>query len=246
MRWIAALALVMLATQSTAASGRITGVVTDGGGGRIPGSTITLRWADGERTTVTNSEGEFSFDDVRPGRYAVLATLHGFYGHPQTGVAVFPRATAAVKLTLETDCMEGVSYPEIAVARAVRDADAIAHIRISAPNPPLACGLADLCSCALHEATVLRALKGRPPAQLRLLQEDAGYGQREKPYAAADEFIALLNRDLTNHAFRRLAGPTLIWRVRHGRVEFKRTDVPGLRDGITVEEFLKALRAIGR
>src|SRR5688572_29251347 len=106
MQWLAGLALMIVAGQ--AGTGRVTGVVTDTGGGLIPGTTITLRSGESERTAVTDAKGAFSFNDLPPGRYAAVASLQGFYGQPHTEVIVAAGRTVSLKFELVTDCLEHV------------------------------------------------------------------------------------------------------------------------------------------
>lgn len=238
-RMIAVFALA-LATQPQ--PGRVTGVVTDTGGGLIPGTTITLRSAQSERTTVTDTKGAFVFDNVPPGRYAAIASLVGFYGEPHTDVIVSSGGHVSLKFELVTDCLSSVDYIDRGIASAVKEADVIAHIRIPAPARPLACAVVPHCTCTLHGASVMLVLQGQPPRDLRLLQEGAGYASAERPYAPGDEFIAFLKRDDKNHAFGRVAGPTYMFRVRNGRVEFTGRVPAGFNTGMTVAEFDRALR----
>ena len=57
--------------------GRIVGVITDTAGAVLPGVTVTLSGAE-RRTAVTNERGEFSFDNLLPGKYTMQAMLPGF------------------------------------------------------------------------------------------------------------------------------------------------------------------------
>jgi hypothetical protein len=228
-------------------AGRVTGVATDMTGAAIPGATITLRWAESERTVFTDGRGAFSFYDVPPGRYAVIASLQGFYSLPHRGVVVSPGASATLMFELETDCMRpGEDAVDLGLAGMRNEAELIAHIRITALVPPAACAMRSHCACTLHHATVLRAIKGQPLRELRLLQEGAGYASVERPYAAGDEFIALLKRDDESHAFVRMTGPRYMFRVRNDRVDLEGRALPGFRNGMTVAEFEKALAAMTR
>ena len=61
-----------------AQTGGIAGKITDAEGGFIPGVTVTARSEGRTRTAVTNATGEYSLDQLQPGRYRVEATLAGF------------------------------------------------------------------------------------------------------------------------------------------------------------------------
>jgi hypothetical protein len=115
MRWLVAVVLAIVATQNPAgrAAGRITGVAVDSSGAPIPGTTITLRWAESESSTVTDPKGAFRFFDVLPGRYAVIASLQGFYSEPHTGVIVSSGETVSLKFVLETDCLSTADYVDM-------------------------------------------------------------------------------------------------------------------------------------
>lgn len=242
MRWLAGLALIIVAGQAATGTGHVTGFVTDTAGGLIPGTTITLRSGERERTAVTDAQGAFSFSDVPPGRYAVVASLHGFYGQPHTDVIVTAGGTVYLKFELLTDCLAHVDYVDMGLPWTLREADLVAHIRVARPDA--ACAMSSVCSCTLHSASVLSVLKGQPLSEIRMLQEGAGFSSTERPYAAGDEFIAFLKRDNTNHAFARIAGPLYMLRVRDGRVHFGGRPPPaGLKEGMTISEFANALRA---
>ena len=59
--------------------GVVAGVVVDGGGGVIPGATVTLRADERlDRTTLTNERGEFRFENVEQGTYELQVSLEGF------------------------------------------------------------------------------------------------------------------------------------------------------------------------
>lgn len=50
--------------------------------------------------------------------------------------------------------------------------------------------------------------------------------------------------DSATDRFLRINGPIYMLPIRDGRVEFRRTDAPGISDGMPVEEFSRALRAL--
>ena len=77
--------------------GAITGVVIDASGAVLPGVTIEINGPE-KRTVVTNSRGEFSILNLRPGEYSVTATVAGFRT-VQTKVALAARGLE--KLTLQ-------------------------------------------------------------------------------------------------------------------------------------------------
>ncbi len=69
----------VVAAASAADFGAITGVVKDAGGAPLAGITITAGRLDGNaiRSTVSNSEGVYSFSDVAPGTWSIVAQPDG-------------------------------------------------------------------------------------------------------------------------------------------------------------------------
>ena len=74
---VAVVCLLVPVFSAQADRGRITGVITDTGGAVLPGVTVTLAGPE-QRSVVTNDRGEFTFDNLAPGRYTLRATLPGF------------------------------------------------------------------------------------------------------------------------------------------------------------------------
>ena len=107
--------------------------------------------------------------------------------------------------------------------------------------------------CTEHVAAVTRVLKATAPddalTTIRFLQEGAGRlagevnAGGETPYAPGQEYVAFLHWDPDSTRFRRVNGGIYMFPVRDGRVEFKRDDAPGISDGLTVEDFARAMRA---
>jgi hypothetical protein len=58
--------------------GDVRGHVVDASGAVLPGVSIEVRSGDGVRTAVTNERGDFTIDDLSPGRASLTATLPGF------------------------------------------------------------------------------------------------------------------------------------------------------------------------
>ncbi|MGH9348371.1 MAG: TonB-dependent receptor [Vicinamibacterales bacterium] len=80
------LVLVMLALRLTvpvaaqAPSGVVSGAIVDGQGGVLPGVALTLRNVETGvvRATVSESDGQYRFSALQPGRYGLTAVLPGF------------------------------------------------------------------------------------------------------------------------------------------------------------------------
>jgi hypothetical protein len=75
-----ALALVSLPAFGQVTTGSVNGVINDPGGATIAGAAVTLRNNEtgAERTTTTNEQGEFDFQQVEPGKYSVAVEAKGF------------------------------------------------------------------------------------------------------------------------------------------------------------------------
>ena len=74
---VAVVCLLVTVFSAQADRGRITGVITDTAGAALPGVTVTLAGPE-QRSVVTNDRGEFTFNNLAPGRYTLRATLAGF------------------------------------------------------------------------------------------------------------------------------------------------------------------------
>ena len=81
----------------------LSGVVVDSGGGVIPGANVAIKhMATGvSDSSVTNSEGAFSFPGLQIGSYTVTVTLDGFKTFIANNVVLTAGAGANVKATLE-------------------------------------------------------------------------------------------------------------------------------------------------
>jgi len=87
-------------TPTSRAVGVLTGVVVDSTNVAVAGATVQLRAGSRiERTTATDSRGEFRFERLLPGQYEVTVTKAGFAPLTST-IAVSGTKPAAVRLTL--------------------------------------------------------------------------------------------------------------------------------------------------
>ncbi|MBI2187563.1 MAG: TonB-dependent receptor [Acidobacteria bacterium] len=83
------------------ATGRVTGTVQDPQSLVVPGVTVTLTSSTGAlRTTVTDTEGRYVFENVTPGAYTVSFELPGFTAQT-TKVTVAAGETATTETRLE-------------------------------------------------------------------------------------------------------------------------------------------------
>ncbi|HEX7151912.1 MAG TPA: TonB-dependent receptor [Thermoanaerobaculia bacterium] len=102
--FVALLAMLCIASGAFAQSvnvttGAITGVVTDSSGAALPGVTVTATSPETglTRNTVTESNGEYTFQLLQPGRYRVEAELAGL------GTAARPNVQVLLGNTTRTD-----------------------------------------------------------------------------------------------------------------------------------------------
>jgi hypothetical protein len=95
--WLARVALASLVVlglavhgQAQTTSASVSGTVQDQQGGMLPGVTVTLtsRTQGNAQTSVTDTDGRFSFNIVRPDTYTLQAALQGFKTFEQTNLVV--------------------------------------------------------------------------------------------------------------------------------------------------------------
>jgi Ca-activated chloride channel family protein len=70
--------LVVACTTVPSQPGAVSGAVSDPSGTPLPGVTVTLHTATGDRTTVTDARGRYEFTGVAPGKYELQVALSGF------------------------------------------------------------------------------------------------------------------------------------------------------------------------
>ncbi len=103
-RTVFATALLVLAGMPAfGQTSTISGVVTDTGGGVVPGADVVVKHnATGVTTSaVTNAEGAFSFAGVQTGTYTVTVSLQGFKTFVANDVVLTSGVPASVKAVLE-------------------------------------------------------------------------------------------------------------------------------------------------
>ena len=101
--WTACLILVVCSfgTLAQQSSGTLRGVVSDEFGGLIVGANVVVADQNGvEKTTVTDSQGNYAFPSLPPGRYTLRATSPGFANYENTEVEVSAGRTVPLDVTL--------------------------------------------------------------------------------------------------------------------------------------------------
>jgi hypothetical protein len=225
---------------------RIIGVVRDVQGGALPGVEITL--TDG-RSVVADAAGRFEVVNLTRGAYELRAALAGFRAQTQQ-VRVGESPTTSVEFVLALGMLVEALPVEPEPEEAYREAVAIAHVRIVRELPPLPCSELRVVS-ALHEAVVLAELKGSLPPTIHFLQDSSGTcvegstsarGIGDRPYRPGNEYVLFLVRD--GERFNRLAGGSLAFPVRNGRVGTHGFD--GLPDVVDLATFRAALQRLAQ
>src|SRR5204862_3771841 len=92
----AALACATPALAQTQAT--VNGVVTDPLGARVPNATVSLTGGGQSRETRSGSDGAYTFANVAPGLYQVVATLSGFQPYSSDHTYVGAGATHVVNI----------------------------------------------------------------------------------------------------------------------------------------------------
>jgi len=101
---LASFALVAGPAAGQGTTSRVSGIVTDSSGGRIPGATVTLT-NDGTGISfiaVTGETGSYSLEAVQVGRYTLTVELQGFKKFVSTGNAVNIGDPATINAVLQT------------------------------------------------------------------------------------------------------------------------------------------------
>jgi hypothetical protein len=113
LRHLCALMAIVLGSVAPATAqgvGSISGTITDGSGGVMPGATITLTAAAGGvgsgQVAVTNEQGAYQFTRLVPGSYVVRAEMQGFRTAEQRDIEVNSDRVARADLKLEIGALE--------------------------------------------------------------------------------------------------------------------------------------------
>jgi hypothetical protein len=84
------LVLILRPAHSQATQGSVAGTVKDPNGSVVANATVTLTNTDegAQRTTKTNSVGDYQFLDVKAGQYQLDIEANGFQKYEAVGVAL--------------------------------------------------------------------------------------------------------------------------------------------------------------
>jgi hypothetical protein len=113
-----------LCAQST--FGSIRGVTNDSTGAAIPGSAVTLKSLDQSaiKSAVSDSSGNFVFENLKPGKYTVSVAHSGFAVTNLTGIALDTRQDLRVTVTLSVAAAEGTEIDVVAGPDQINTEDA--------------------------------------------------------------------------------------------------------------------------
>ena len=237
-------------------SAPLSGRVTDAANAPLPGVQVTVT-QDGktDRTTVTGADGRYTLPGLPVGRYKIKAELAGFDTATKENVGVEAGSINDVSFVLQTACLSQIDFIDLGFSATSRhEATAILQIRIVSEQVHDRCPIKLYCTCTDYVAFVERVLKaGKTDVSARRISLlhvpadpfSATGRSAQSPYWPGQEYIAVL------HWYQPLSR-FMAWRnmyvfpVHDGRVDFRRTDAPGITDGMTVDEFAIALRAFAK
>ncbi|MPZ18698.1 MAG: hypothetical protein GEV06_12400 [Luteitalea sp.] len=98
-----------LAAQAQLTTGTIAGAVTDDSGAILPGVSVTVesdRLIGGSRSTITDDRGEYRFDNLVPGTYALRFELTSFKAVEREEIRIAAGFVATVDMVLELGDLE--------------------------------------------------------------------------------------------------------------------------------------------
>jgi vitamin B12 transporter len=151
----AALACSFAVPAQAQQQGTVNGVVTDALGARVPNATVTLTAGAQSRETHSGSDGAYTFTNVAPGLYQVVATLSGFQPFTSDQTYIGGGSTHVVNVTLQVGPLE----QKVVVTAA---ATAITQAQTGAPVTVIDSTTLD----TLNKPDVLEALRLVPGAQV--------------------------------------------------------------------------------
>ena len=101
--------LTLLLPTVVRAQSAIAGQVTDSSGAVLPGVTVEAASGaliEGTRSAVTDGQGRYTVDNLRPGTYRVTFTLPGFSTSVRDGIELVGNFTAPVNAQLKVGAVE--------------------------------------------------------------------------------------------------------------------------------------------
>src|SRR5688572_8549316 len=102
-------AVIFLVPAVSSAQSAIAGLVTDTTGAILPGVTVEARspaLIEQTRTVVSDGNGRYRIEDLRPGTYSVHFTLPGFSAYVREGIQLESNFTAPINAQLKVGSLE--------------------------------------------------------------------------------------------------------------------------------------------
>lgn len=99
--WLSFTWVCLAALAQNRAETGVRGIITDPSGARIPRATIQLRGPAGEQTQTADTNGQFAFTALTPGRYYVEVAAPGFKTDTRQALNITGPITLNVQLALE-------------------------------------------------------------------------------------------------------------------------------------------------
>jgi hypothetical protein len=234
----------------------LTGVVQDCGGGVVPGAVVMLTDATNRKILEpkTGKNGRYRFDGIPAGIYALEARSPSpFLPFKRTGIQVTAGSVVGFDISLQVDRKDirvVLTVPAVDLPALWMKADAVVHLRIqktvgTRPRPTRSG-----CECMYteHQAIVLEAFRrhiGEPKSNVGFLQasycpvpDDLAGPEFDRPFDTGGEFIAFLKWNGKEEMFQ----SHVMVPVRNGQV--KSSCIHGLESGMSLEAYLKILRAM--
>ena len=122
------LAMLLMVPAVSSAQSAIVGLLTDDSGGVLPGVSVEVSspaMIEGSKTTVTDSQGRYRFEAMRPGVYKLAFSLTGFGTVVREGVNLPSNFTATVNAEMKVGSLEETinvsgTAPQVDVQQATR------------------------------------------------------------------------------------------------------------------------------
>jgi len=122
------LAMLLMVPAESSAQSSIVGLLTDDSGGVLPGVSVEVSspvMIEGSKTTVTDGQGRYRFEAMRPGTYKLMFSLTGFGTVVREGVALPANFTATVNAEMKVGSLEETinvsgTSPQVDVQQATR------------------------------------------------------------------------------------------------------------------------------
>ena len=102
-------AMILMVPAVSSAQSAIVGLLTDDSGGVLPGVSVEVSspvMIEGSKTTVTDSQGRYRFEAMRPGTYKLTFQLTGFGSVVREGVNLPSNFTATVNAEMKVGSLE--------------------------------------------------------------------------------------------------------------------------------------------